>query len=211
MRTIIIVTFKTFFATLILLVLVNCSEENDPNPLAPSVSQYLANIKYPLILSNDKVTPLINARASRGEGVLTLAPQGGGSATLLRNKNGISVQIHSTGLTPGNAYTAWFIAFEEGGNPDHPIVVHAAGNIVGASGNSTFAGHLSTGPIGAANGMDILDGGDGNFNDPEGSLVVIHVVFHGPAGVDGPGTIPENIHEFTGTDGLAQEWVFDPS
>ncbi len=191
------------------MVLVGCSEENDPNPMDSSKAQFLATLKYPLIISNDKATSLINARgASRDVGVLTVANQGGGSASLLRNQNGISVQVQSTGLTSGNAYTAWFIVFE-GANP--PVVVHAAGNIVGGSGNSTFAGHLSAGDIGIPNGKDILEnGGDGSFDDPQGSTVLIHVVDHGPAGVDGPGTIPENIHEFTGTDGIAQVWTFIP-
>lgn len=201
---------------IVILILAGCSEENDPQLNDSVDAGYLASIVFPGLLTNDKDTPLINARASRSQGVFTpvlpvmppVPAQGGGSATILRNKNGISVQIHSTGLTPGNAYTAWFIVIE-GGNP--PIVVNAAGNIVGGSGNSTFAGHLSAGPIGAVNGTDILgDGGDGSFDDPEGSLLLIHIVDHGSAGVDGPGTIPENIQEITGADGLSQEWVFEP-
>jgi hypothetical protein len=150
----------------------------------------------------------VAAGAVRGDGVLTIAVQGDGTASIVRNGNGISVQVRATGLTPGNAYTVWFIVTEDG---LPPIVVNAAGNLVGASGNTSFAGHLSTGAVEAVNGTDILgDGGDGSFDDPLGALVVLHVVDHGPAGEDGPGTIPENIHEITGVDGLAQEWVFTP-
>lgn len=146
-------------------------------------------------------------KAVRSDGVFTEGV-GGGTAQIVRTDSGIDVQVTSTGLTPGNAYTVWFIV-SESDNP--PLVVNAAGNIVGKSGTSGFAGHLSTGDVGAVNGTDVLaDGGDGSFDDPRGALVMLHVVDHGPAGVDGPGTIPENIHEITGSDGFAQEWVFAP-
>ncbi len=131
--------------------------------------------------------------------------QGDGTASIVRTRNGISVTVNATGLNPGNAYSMWYIVIENGDE----IVVHAAGSVVGGSGNASFASHLSTGPIGAVNGTTILvNDGDKSFDDPLGALVILHVVDHGSAGVDGPGTIPENIREFTGADGLAQEYVF---
>lgn len=204
-----LILYASFFS-FILIVFIGCSEENEPNLIEPLINhEFLASINYPWILSNGNSVSLSNnGKASRDEGVLTIANQGGGSAYLVRNDNGISVQTNSTGLTSGNAYTAWFLVFEQG---FPPIVVHAAGHIVGNSGNLSFGGHLSLGDVGAVNGTDILgNGSDGSFDDPGGSLVWIHVVDHGPAGVDGPGTIPENIHEITGLDGLAQEYVFAP-
>ncbi len=203
---------KAFFVAFIFLVLASCSNEKDIDPTDSFAdSEFLAKLKFPALSSNDKAAPSINTmvdKASRTEGALTIAIEGSGSANLLRNKNGVSVQVHSTGLTSGNAYTAWFIILE-GGNP--PIVVNAAGHVVGGSGSGSFSGHLSIGAIGAVNGTDILgNGDDGSFDDPLGSTVLIHIVDHGPAGVDGPGTIPENIHEITGADGLAQEWTFLP-
>jgi len=143
------------------------------------------------------------------------APEGGGSATINRNNNGISVQVHATGLTPGNAYTTWFIVFEDGeidfagGNP---IVVNHAGNHVGVSGMATFSGSLPTGTVKEnSNFMALLNPGDGNFDTPRTSAVVIHLVDHGQRGEDAdPKTVADNINGIFGLDALSQEYTHVP-
>ena len=193
---------KIFYATLILMIFTGCSTESIDEIEGSSLDN----------------SPTTKARAIRTIGVAQNPMQlaqgedntifiGSGSAGLVRNQNGISLQAHSTGLTPGNAYTAWFIIFDDGPfNFGEFIVVNAAGNIVGGNGNATFAGHLSPGEIGEVNGTGILvNNGDGSFDNPMDSLVVVHIVDHGPAE---PGTIPENIHEITGAIDLSQEWQF---
>ena len=188
---------KLFYATLILMIFTGCSTESLDEFEESSLDKSLTSARG--AASNDGILVPIEYYNGYGDG----------TASLVRNKNGISLQVHSNGLTPGNAYTAWFIVFD--GEPfdnDGLIVVHAAGHIVGGNGNATFAGHLSTGEIGEPNGTDILANiGDGSFGNPLGSHVLIDIVDHGPAVA---GTIPENIHEITGAIGLAQEWHFDP-
>ena len=188
---------KFFYATLILMIFSGCSTE--------SLDEFEGS---------SQETPSTSERGVvRDIGILTpigdYDGEGDGMATLVRNQNGISLQVHSTGLTSGNAYTAWFIVFD--GEPfadDGLIVVHAAGHVVGGNGRATFAGHLSTGMIGEANGTDILFNiGDKSFDNPMSSHVLVHIVDHDPAV---PGTIPENIHEITGEVGLSQEWYFNP-
>jgi len=182
-------------------IIAGCSDINDASL---SDSERLTHIE--LQTPNSATKSVAEPTGAGGEG--------DGTATLMRNNNSISVRVQSTGLTAGNAYTAWFIISEP--DPDGSfIVVNAAGNHVGNSGMSTFAGSLATGSIGDPNGFDILvNNGDGSFDDPRGSTVIIHIVNHGPLGKDGPGTIDDNINGIFGAlappDGLSQEYIFTP-
>ena len=114
----------------------------------------------------------------------------GASSTLLRNKNGITVNFKTDGLIPGNAYTLWFVVF--GDAPGPPSSTHAAGHVVGGSGKGNFSGHISVG--------DIFDTPSPNgsmpvFNTPLTAEVHIALRTHGPAQ---PGMIPSQIQTIDG-------------
>src|SRR5688500_1120771 len=83
------------------------------------------------------------------------------SATLVRNANGISFRLSTTGLIPGNAYTLWLVVIT---NPDactatpctapnifnaatESQVSFAAGHVAGGSGQGTFAGSVKEGTL----------------------------------------------------------------
>jgi len=103
----------------------------------------------------------------------------GASATLIRNKNGITANFKTNGLKPGNAYTFWFVVFGE--TPGPPKSTFAAGHIVGGSGKAQFSGHKSF--------------EEGVFENPLTAEVHLVVRTHGPAQ---PGMIPSMIHTIGG-------------
>ncbi len=119
------------------------------------------------------------------EGVKVDGAVGDGTASIVRTGSGVSVQVHATGLNPGDAYTAWLFTFDDGdpaGKPD--IAVNVAGHVVGGSGNATFAGRASEG-FHAINGLTSINPmgniGDSFFASPMGAVVEVHIVNHGPA------------------------------
>src|SRR5260370_15449184 len=80
-----------------------------------------------------------------------------GSADLVRNNNGITCVIHTSGLVPGDAYSVWWVI------PDESLIFNATGGIAGGDGTASFAGHASTGPVGPVDGSVLLSNGDGSF------------------------------------------------
>ena len=83
-----------------------------------------------------------------------------GSSRLVRTPNGISFNLSTTDLTPGDPYTLWFVVFNEPGQcavphecaPEDvvndaakPDLIYAAGRIAGGSGAATFAGRVGMG------------------------------------------------------------------
>jgi hypothetical protein len=89
-------------------------------------------------------------------------PVAGASAKLVRDENGISYQINTNSLTPGNAYTLWLVVVNKPeecntspctapdiiGNPaTESQVRYAAGHVAGGSGQGTFAGSVKEGPL----------------------------------------------------------------
>ena len=73
---------------------------------------------------------------------VTAIPDGatiaGASATLTQAGNGVAVRFNTNGLTAGDAYSLW--AFAPG-----PLLV--TGQVVGGSGQTTFAGRIGSVPI----------------------------------------------------------------
>ena len=81
-----------------------------------------------------------------------------GEATLKRSKEGVNVTIHTTELGPGNAYTIWWIIFN---NPDACVascagsdlgnpavegsVMNATGRVADSDGNARFSAFLPVG------------------------------------------------------------------
>ena len=118
-----------------------------------------------------------------------------GESTLVRNANGISFTIQTTMLEPGNAYSVWIKVFEDNfvdadGNIV-PIVVADSGGLAAKDGTGRFAGHLSTGVIGEADGVTIVNRGDGTFDTPLTSEVMLVVRDHGPKI---PGQVNDQTH-----------------
>ena len=165
------------------------------------------------------------APASSGppeQGVRAGGAVGDVTASIVRTSSGVSVQVHATGLNPGDAYTAWVFTFDDGdptGMPD--IAVNVAGHVVGASGNATFSGRVSAG-FHAINGLTSINPmgniGDMNFDFPMDAVVDVHIVNHGPA-ADYPQdtncgltNLNEAINTICGLDPPAhQVWRFDPT
>ncbi len=103
----------------------------------------------------------------------------GAYSTLHRNAEGISINFKTKNLIPGNAYTLWFVIF--GDAPGPPVLVtHAAGHVIGGSGNGNFSAHLSTSEV---------------FTNPLTAEVHLALRTHGPAQ---PGMIPDQIHTIDG-------------
>lgn len=88
------------------------------------------------------------------------------SAQLVRGPDGVSMHVTTTGLEAGSAYTVWWIVFNHPEFCDNPIegltscgeadlfsddvgasVLYAAGHVVGASGQASFADGLKVGDL----------------------------------------------------------------
>ncbi|MBT8273276.1 MAG: hypothetical protein KJO77_05690 [Bacteroidia bacterium] len=185
------------FCTLILLfVAVSCSNE-------------------PIIDLQEESLELINNKASHST-VEIFNPVYGttpGTSTLHRNAHGITVNYKTSGLIPGNAYTLWWVIWNNPGNcevpyacnePDfaNPVevgveVLYAAGHVVGANGKGNFSARLNAGDnSGSINDLFGLPaaGGllQGNTMEAE-----VHAVLrnHGPAV---PGLVNEQINSYLG-------------
>ena len=136
-----------------------------------------------------------------------------GTSTLHRNSSGITVNYKTTGLTPGYAYTIWWVIWNnpqecsipgECNDPDFGNaeavgvdVLYAAGHVVGKSGVGNFSGRLNAGDdsksINALFGLPAAGGlQSGNTYSAEVHLVLRS---HGPAI---PGEVNEQISGYLG-------------
>jgi hypothetical protein len=129
-----------------------------------------------------------------------------GSSTLTRTDKAISVDLHTTGLTAGDAVTIWWMVFNhpeactsgattggprcgmaDMGNPEVDLsVLYAAGHVIDDSGVADFGGKLAVDDASGA----IMGSG---LHDPAGADVTLVVHDHGPAD---PGTVSQQIHTF---------------
>ena len=109
----------------------------------------------------------------------------GAQASLNSNDSGATFQLQTSGLTAGNAYTAWWIIFNNpgacAGDPCNlgdlgtagGEITYATGHVIGDSGNGNFGAHLPAG--------DLPGGWLGNgFTNPTGAEVHVLVHDHGP-------------------------------
>jgi hypothetical protein len=133
----------------------------------------------------------------------TFAPVEGAWSKLVRNGSGISMTLHTSGLTAGDAYTVWFVAFNHPenctapigdltmcGEPDlvDPAVATAAflagGHVIGTDGPATISGSLKVGQTKDA--LSFPDGAGGfitpftTLTNPMGAEVHLIVRRHGP-------------------------------
>jgi hypothetical protein len=142
----------------------------------------------------------------------------GASAQLVRNDNGIAYRMNTKGLEEGNAYTLWLVVVN---NPSAclatpcaaPEIINnpatdsqirfAAGHLAGASGNGTFAGSVSEGPLsGWLSGRTL--------EESQGAEIHLVVNDHGPAIAE---FMPDMINTYRGgcSDASPFPGVFPPT
>lgn len=131
-----------------------------------------------------------------------MAPVEGATAHIVRSAEGVTVQMHTMNLEPGNVYTAWWVLAN---NPDvceaspcsgadfvgkaaeaQTEVAYADGVIVGESGEAHFAAYLPVGEV-----TDDPWFGNG-FTNPTGAEIHLVINSHGPL-------IPERAGEMLNT------------
>ncbi|CAH1000964.1 hypothetical protein LEM8419_01973 [Neolewinella maritima] len=96
----------------------------------------------------------------------------GAYSGLCRTEDGITAHFRTEDLIPGNAYTLWFVVFDD--EPGPPSSTYASGYVAGESGEATFAGHLRVG-----DGFD-APGTLTTFNTPLTAEVHLALRTHGP-------------------------------
>ncbi len=116
---------------------------------------------------------------------------------LVRTPGGITMQLRLSNLPPNEVATIWFLI-----NPgtEHFTVTRAAGNVIGRSGRSGFAGHI-------APGHETMFGP--GLQDPLTDDVVLVLITHGP--VD-PDRILDQLftpEEDTCPTGVCRSYMFD--
>lgn len=156
-----------------------------------------------------------------------LAPVPGASATLVRQRNGISFTIDTSALKSGHAYTVWWVIFngpqyctdsllaglqcgigdlnapEFGLNGDpraQSTILRAAGHVIGGDGRGGFGGYLRTGQR-----SDTVIGP--GLLDAMGAEVYLDVLDHGP--IDPPGNVDNQIHTFITEPGSCNGYCAD--
>lgn len=122
-----------------------------------------------------------------------------GSSKVTRNSNGATGTLHTSALTPGNAYTMWMVMFNAPGACDpcgesdiapgtaaEVDAIYLTGHVVGGNGRATFSGHLSKDDTSGS----LFGAGAVGLTNPLGAEIWLIVVDHGPAL---PGEIPGQI------------------
>ncbi len=139
----------------------------------------------------------------------------GADATLVRQPDGASFTFSGKNLTPGNAYTIWFVAFNDPAtctspmmdgatvislcgvadllnNRGEPTALWSAGHVVGDSGESTWGGRIAVGDTSGRTERGQLLHNDG-LTDPQGAEIHLVLRSHGAMI---PELVNEQIHSF---------------
>lgn len=122
-----------------------------------------------------------------------------GTSTLVRTSSGVSYNLSTSGLEPGDAYTLWFVVFNNPAgcafptpvsscgdldvvNPDAvPDMAYAGGSLVGGPGTATFAGSRRLGPLDGSINAPVLPANLANgLVNPLGAEIHLVVHHHGP-------------------------------
>ncbi|MGB5229046.1 MAG: hypothetical protein WBN55_12345 [Eudoraea sp.] len=198
-------TIIKFLFTLLILFAFSCSQESTQDPLptdldgvsAKASSKQTADIFIPPPLG----TPPPNLDVI-------------GTATLHRNKNGITVNYKATGLYPG-AYTIWWVIWNnpleciggdlcgesDFGTPGVDVdVMYAGGHVVGNNGKGNFSAHLNAGDetpesMNVPFGLPLVEGGGLQVGKTFSAEVHVVLRTHGPAV---PGLVNEQISSYAG-------------
>ncbi len=110
-----------------------------------------------------------------------------GEAVFRRTVDGASVSVEADSLIPGNAYTVWWVIWNDPtlcdglcGEPDLGIegnsVPFAAGAVASEAGTASFNSHLTA--DGSVAGQEVIAGG---LTDPVNATIHVVVRDHGPA------------------------------
>jgi hypothetical protein len=133
-----------------------------------------------------------------------------GTSELIRTPNGIKLTVQTSELTAGNAYTVWFVIFnnpdecEDGCNEDDLLfnpdvagtLAYAMGHVVGDNGDATFSAHLSEGDTSKyPTDFPVEVNPDVGLVDSQSAEIHIVVRDHGPTI---PGLVSEQILSFSG-------------
>ena len=162
----------------------------------------------PELINENQVT-LAKAASSTNPVFTIMGNNNVGSSQLVRNKNGISVTLQTSGLTAGHPHTVWWVVFNEPGAcgtnpcalPDLFVpavkadVLYAAGNVIGGNGTGNFGAYLSegddSGSIASLFGLPAAEG----LIDAETAEVHLIARSHGPKI---PGQVNDQINSFGG-------------
>ncbi len=136
----------------------------------------------------------------------TVSPAG---SSLSRNNDGIFFTLHSSGLPPGHAVTAWLAVFNnpencatrpctpaDFANPDvNGTLLNTGGQIIGLDGTATYGAFRAVGDVtGARPGV-----GTGNgLVDPGSAEIHIVLRSHGPAVLGDPTVLGQQLSIFGG-------------
>ena len=129
----------------------------------------------------------------------------GAGSLVARSQEGVYMSFHSTGLTAGTVVSAWWVFFNNpkrcGTSPctaadlsvpeAEPALVYAAARIVGADGVVDYSAYRAVGDTtGVVTGSALLD--------PMKSEIHLVLRSHGPAMVDNPQVLQEQLSSFNG-------------
>jgi hypothetical protein len=132
----------------------------------------------------------------------------GAWSRLVTTRSGASMDLHTSGLTPGDVVTVWWVVFNAPQNCTHregpyrcgpgdlppyggdgsaqPSVLYATGHVIGGSGASNFGAHLVVGDTSGA----LFGPG---LTNPLGADIHLVLHDHGPAD---PAIVAAEIHSF---------------
>ena len=132
----------------------------------------------------------------------------GAWSSLVTNGAGASMTLHTTGLTPGDVVTVWWVVFNAPQNCTHgegpyrcgpgdlppfggdgsaePSLLYATGHVIGGSGTATYGAHLAVGDTSGA----LFGPG---LTNPLGADIHLVLHDHGPAD---PAIVAAEIHSF---------------
>jgi hypothetical protein len=117
-----------------------------------------------------------------------------GSSRLLRTPNGINFSFSTTDLTPGHAYTLWFVAFNEPAqclvpnvcvgddvvnDAAKPDMMYATGRVAGGAGTPNFSGRMNVGDTSDSINRPVGLPSYG-LMDPFQAQIILAVHDHGP-------------------------------
>lgn len=141
------------------------------------------------------------------EALIAGTPVPVGSSKIVRTDNGISAQLTSTGLEPGDVVTMWWVVFNspdecqfgfpglsQCGPVDHLVgngefsAQYGAGRIVAGNGTISFGSHWRVGDT-----SRVLEGP--GLSAPRNAEVILILKTHGPAL---PGLVSEQLSTFAG-------------
>ncbi len=193
-----------FFSLILVACFISCVQESDSDPLTVDSNAESKLNKFQDVDAKSTVKQTVDI-FDVVNGVVA------GTSTLHRNSSGITVNFKATGLTPGYAYTIWWVIWNNPENCTTPgactdidfgiadavqvEVMGATGHVVGNSGKGNFSAHLNENDDSST--VNPLFGlpGYGGLLDAQKAEVHLVLRSHGPAI---PGMVNEQISSYEG-------------